>query len=81
MRARVEKVQGVGIVAREIPRPAGLHLNSKRPSFNDARVRKAVQAAIDVRAIIAGICEGCARPAIGPFAIRHVDLRIYGGRG
>ena len=67
-RESLEKNPDVKIIAREIPRTLGLYLNNKRPPFNDARIRKAVQAAVDVKAIVASIYEGFARPAIGPFA-------------
>ena len=67
-RESLEKHPDVRVVSLEVPRTLGLYLNHKRPPFNDARVRKAVQAAVDIKAIVATIYEGLARPAIGPFA-------------
>ena len=67
-RHSLEKQPGINIQALEIPRTTAMYLNNKRPPFNDPRIRKAVQAAVDVKAIVASVYEGFGRPAIGPFA-------------
>lgn len=67
-RQSLAAVPELKVHVREVPRTMSMYLNNKRPPFDDARIRKAVQAAVDIRAIAASIYEGFARPAIGPFA-------------
>ncbi|TDC23018.1 hypothetical protein E1265_14005 [Streptomyces sp. 8K308] len=45
-----------------------LILNNARAPFDDERVRRAVQAAIDTAEISDAVYPGAARPAVGPFA-------------
>lgn len=49
------------------PRTLMMLLNNKKKPFDDIRVRRAVQAAIDTSAIAAAVFEGAATPAMGPF--------------
>lgn len=51
-----------------VPRTTTLYLNNTKPPLNDVRVRQAIQAAIDVRAIAGTVLEGAVIPAVGPFA-------------
>jgi len=50
-----------------VPRTTILYLNNQSKFLKDERLRRAIQAAIDVPSIIAGVYEGFARPAAGPF--------------
>ena len=58
----------VRVVATDLPRVTSLYLNTAKPPFDDVRVRRAIQAAIDTSAIAASVYEGLAKPALGPFA-------------
>jgi peptide/nickel transport system substrate-binding protein len=42
-------------------------LNNSRPPFDDPLVRQAIQQAVDTQAIVDGVYEGSAEPAVGPF--------------
>lgn len=59
--------RAVSIAATDLPRVTSMYLNNGKPPFNDARVRQAIQAALDSAAIAASVYEGLARPAVGPF--------------
>ncbi len=59
--------RGVTVHATDITRTTALYLNNAKPPFNDARVRQAIQAALDTAAIADSVYEGMARPAVGPF--------------
>lgn len=58
---------GMAIVTIDQPRVASLYLNSQKPPFTDVRVRQAIQAAIDTKAIADTVYDGIAKPAVGPF--------------
>jgi peptide/nickel transport system substrate-binding protein len=55
------------VMSMDLPRITSLYLNTAKPPFNDVRVRQAIQAAIDTKAIAASVYEGLAKPAVGPF--------------
>jgi len=63
----LEKDTRVVVVKQLAPRTVGLYLNISRRPFTDVRVRKAIQYAIDKKAIVATILEGIGQPAVGPF--------------
>jgi peptide/nickel transport system substrate-binding protein len=50
------------------PRTAVMLLNNSRPPFDDPLVRRALQHAVDTKAIAASVYEGGAEPAVGPFS-------------
>ncbi len=49
------------------PRTTVMLLNNSRPPFNNELVRKAVQAAVNTKAIVEAVFEGLGQPAVGPF--------------
>ncbi|WP_461037807.1 ABC transporter substrate-binding protein [Streptomyces mayteni] len=59
---------GVTVETAELPRTTGLILNNARAPFDDERVRRAVQAAVDTAEISDAVYPGASRPAVGPFA-------------
>jgi len=56
------------VLSRELPRTTAMILNNSRAPFNDPKVRKAMQYALDLSSIATGVYEGSAKPAVGPFA-------------
>ncbi len=58
----------IRVISTDLPRVTSLYLNTAKPPFDDVRVRRAIQAAIDTSAIAASVYEGLAKPAQGPFA-------------
>ncbi len=63
-----QPVRGVSVLTTALPRTTAFYLNTARPPFDDARVRQAIQAAVDTAAISGTIYESLAEPAVGPFA-------------
>ncbi|WP_326595469.1 ABC transporter substrate-binding protein [Streptomyces sp. NBC_01803] len=58
---------GTRLETVELPRTTELILNNGRAPFDDELVRRAVQAAVDTRAISEAVYPGAAHPAVGPF--------------
>jgi peptide/nickel transport system substrate-binding protein len=58
----------VKVSSVELPRTTSLYLNTKKAPFTNVKVRQAIQAAIDTKAIASGIYNGAASAAVGPFA-------------
>ena len=56
------------ISERKDPRTTVMLLNNSRPPFDDPLIRRAIQHAVDTRAIVDSIYEGTGEPAVGPFA-------------
>lgn len=50
------------------PRTGGLYFNNSRAPFDDVEVRRAVQEALDLEAIVDSVYGGVGQPAVGPFA-------------
>lgn len=55
------------VTERELARTTVMLLNHSRPPFDDPLVRQAIQHAVDTQAIVDGVYEGHAEPAVGPF--------------
>jgi peptide/nickel transport system substrate-binding protein len=66
--ARLAGEDGVEILEDTQPRTTSIMLNASRPPFDDTRVRRALQHAVDTVAIAESVFEGGAVPAGGPFA-------------
>jgi len=67
----VQNLKGSSTVAvktQELPRTTELILNNKKAPFDNEKVRQAIQAAIDTKAITDSVYRGAGRPAVGPFA-------------
>ena len=58
----------VTVKTQELPRTTELVLNNKKAPFDNEKVRQAIQAAIDTKAITNSVYQGAGRPAVGPFA-------------
>jgi len=58
----------VSVRTQELPRTTELILNNKKAPFDNEKVRQAIQAAIDTKAITNAVYQGAGRPAVGPFA-------------
>lgn len=67
-RSGLENDENVELVSRQAPRTTAMLLNNSRSPFSDPLVRKALQHAIDLDAIVGSVYEGAAAPAIGPFS-------------
>ena len=64
----LENDTNLDVTHESTPRTTALYLNNDREPFDDVRVRRAVQAALDLSLIADTVFEGGAQPAIGPFA-------------
>ncbi|WP_258572860.1 ABC transporter substrate-binding protein [Streptomyces sp. KM273126] len=67
----VQELKGdTGIQTRtaELSRTTELVLNNKKTPFTSTKVRQALQAAIDTKAIASAVYPGASRHAVGPFA-------------
>src|SRR5699024_7118669 len=64
----LESDPNVAVTHEFTPRTTALYLNTSQEPFDDARVRRAVQSALDLGAIASTVYDGGAQPAIGPFA-------------
>jgi peptide/nickel transport system substrate-binding protein len=58
----------VAVKTQELPRTTELILNNKKAPFDNEKVRQAIQAAVDTKAITSSVYQGAGRPAVGPFA-------------
>jgi peptide/nickel transport system substrate-binding protein len=65
--ATLEGDTNLEIVQRELARTTVMLLNYSRPPFDDPLVRQAIQQAVETQAIVDGVYEGAAVPAVGPF--------------
>jgi peptide/nickel transport system substrate-binding protein len=65
--ATMEGDANLEILQRELARTTVMLLNNSRPPFDDPLVRQAIQKAVDTQAIVDGVYEGAAVPAVGPF--------------
>ena len=68
VRASLENMPEIVVHSLEVPRTTAMYLNNGKPPLDNPLVRKAIQAAVDVSAIVASAYEGIGTPAIGPFA-------------
>ncbi|MFF2502581.1 ABC transporter substrate-binding protein [Streptomyces sp. NPDC058067] len=59
---------GIRTKTTELSRTTELVLNNKKSPLDTTKVRQAIQAAIDTKAIAAAVYPGVSRPAVGPFA-------------
>lgn len=66
--ATLKKASGLKVFSAPTPRTSGLLINNKKAPLDNAKVRQAIQAALDLNGIAASIYEGTVEPAIGPFA-------------
>ena len=66
--ATLKKTNGLKVFSAPTPRTSGLLINNKKAPLDNAKVRQAIQAALDLNGIAASIYEGTVEPAIGPFA-------------
>ena len=64
---KLEGAQGIALVQQRVPRVTELLLNNKKAPLNDIRVRQAIQAAVDGKAIAASVYEGLATAAASAF--------------
>ncbi|HET8998811.1 MAG TPA: ABC transporter substrate-binding protein [bacterium] len=64
----LEKDARVTVMRSPDPRTVTFYFNVSRRPFTDVRVRRAIQYAIDKKAIVNSILEGIGQPAVGPFA-------------
>ncbi|MEV0284911.1 ABC transporter substrate-binding protein [Kribbella sp. NPDC050820] len=66
--ATLEGDAGIELQKVRTPRTAVMLLNNVRPPFDNPLVRRALQHAVDSKAIAATVYEGVAAPAVGPFS-------------
>jgi peptide/nickel transport system substrate-binding protein len=64
--ATLEGDSNLEIHQRELARTTVMLLNNSRPPFDDPLVRQAIQQAVNTQAIVDGVYEGAAVPAVGP---------------
>jgi peptide/nickel transport system substrate-binding protein len=65
--SQLKSTPGLKLAEVNAPRTTMMLLNNKRAPFDDVRVRRAIQAAIDNAGIAAAVYEGAAPAAVGPF--------------
>jgi peptide/nickel transport system substrate-binding protein len=65
---QLEGAQGIELIRLKTPRVTELLLNNKKEPLNDVRVRQAIQAAIDGKAIAASVYEGTVTAAASAFS-------------
>jgi len=65
--ATLEGDANLEIAKLELTRTTVMLLNNSQPPFDDPLVRQAIQSAVDTQAIVDGVYEGAAVPAVGPF--------------
>ena len=69
--ANLSMVKGdsnIEVEQETVDRTTAMLLNNSRPPFDDPLVRRAIQHAIDLEAIVASVYAGTGQPAVGPFA-------------
>ncbi len=66
--AQIKRGPGTTIVSIDTPRTTQMLINTKKAPLDNVKVRQALQAALDLKAIAASLYEGSVEPAIGPFA-------------
>ena len=66
--ASLQNAPDVTVLKADSPRTATLYLNNDRAPFDNLDFRKALRAALDLKALAASVYEGAALPAAGPFA-------------
>jgi peptide/nickel transport system substrate-binding protein len=66
-RKALANAAGVKLMTLETPRTTALYFNNKKAPLDNMKVRQAIQAALDLPAIVAAIYEGAGQPASGPF--------------
>ncbi len=66
--AALKKASGLKVFSVATPRTSQLLINNRKALLDNAKVRQAIQAALDLNGIAASIYEGTVEPAIGPFA-------------
>jgi ABC-type transport system substrate-binding protein len=64
----LQNAPDVTVLKADSPRTATLYLNNDRAPFDNLDFRKALRAALDLKALAASVYEGAALPAAGPFA-------------
>ncbi len=67
MLTRLKSTPGTQLSQVNAPRTTMLLLNNKKAPLTDVRVRRAIQAAINVAGLAASVYEGAVQPAAGPF--------------
>ena len=65
--ATLEGDENLEIAQMELARTTVMLLNNSQPPFDDPLVRQAIQSAVNTQAIVDGVFEGAAVPAVGPF--------------
>ena len=66
--ARLKAGPGTAIVSVDTPRTTQMLINNKKAPLDNPKVRRALQAALDLKGIAASLYEGSVQPAVGPFA-------------
>ena len=65
---RLKAGPGTGVVSIDTPRTSQMLINNKKAPLDNPKVRRALQAALDLKGIAASLYEGSVQPAVGPFA-------------
>jgi peptide/nickel transport system substrate-binding protein len=66
--ATLQRGPNTTAVAIDTPRTSQLLINNKKAPLDRPKVRQALQAALDLRGIVASLYEGSAQAAVGPFS-------------
>ncbi|MBI1774141.1 MAG: ABC transporter substrate-binding protein [Proteobacteria bacterium] len=64
---QLKSIAKIKLEKKDNPRTTTLLLNNKKAPLSDVKVRRAIQAAVDVAGLAAGVYEGVVQPAAGPF--------------
>ncbi|WP_436346849.1 ABC transporter substrate-binding protein [Natronorubrum sp. FCH18a] len=73
MVSALESTDGIDVYTPKIPRIRSLTFDTQSEPFDDDRVRRAVDHAIDRAAITEGILNGIDDPAVGPFSLELTE--------